>query len=178
MRGRLKWLAIALGVVAMVFAGNVQPTPAQANSSASTLVTNDIQPISMEPVWVPCALGGAGEMVELAGDQRVRVEAKSYRNGMYRTKVRVRYDVTGYGNVSYGLTGETYRARGEEMAIEQGFSPLPVTLTYLSQYRLNSRLSRTKLTAFTRNVQYIDLAGDVTVISSVYKLSCTSMLVR
>lgn len=178
MKGRVRWLAMALGVVALMLASTVQSTPAQAKNSSSTLVLNDIQPISAPPIHVSCALGGAGEDVQLMGEQRVRVEAKSYRNGMYRTKVRVRYDVTGYGDVSYPLMGATYRARGEESAIEQGFSPLPVTLTYFNQYRLESRMLRTKLTAYIRNVQYIDLAGDVTVLSDIYKLSCTSMLAK
>jgi hypothetical protein len=174
----MKWLAVVVGVVALALAGSVQPALVQAKSSASTFVMNDIQPISLPPVHVSCALGGAGEDVQLAGDQRVRVEAKSYRNGMYRTKVRIRYDVTGYGDVSYPLMGATYRARGDESTIEFGYAPLPVTLTYLNQYRLESRLLRTKLVAHVRNVQYIDLAGDVTVISDIYQLSCTSMLAK
>jgi len=167
-----------VGVVALALAANVQPTPPQAKSSSSTFVTNDIQEISAPPIRVPCALGGAGEDVQLSGNQRVRVEAKSFRNGTHSIKVRVRYDVTGYGDVSYPLMGATYRARGDESMMELGYSPLPVTLTYLSQYRLESRVLRTKLTAYVHNVQHIDLAGDVTVLSDIYKLTCTSMLAK
>ena len=77
MKGRMSWLVVALGVIALALAGNVQARPVQAKRSSSTFVTNDIQPISMPTVRVSCALGGAGEDVQLSGDQSVRVEAKA-----------------------------------------------------------------------------------------------------
>lgn len=174
MRGRGKWLMVLVALILFTLAGNAQAAPAERVSASKvhgqTFKVVDVQVVDDTPHEVPCALGGAGEFVQLNGNQIVKLKTTSYADGSYRLKLELRFDgVTGVGLTS----GEPYQARSSTKYIEQGFAPFPVDTFYRFKFDMSSLVSRTKLSVYERITQSIDADGNVTFSSTIEKTSCT-----
>jgi len=100
---RLLTFSIALGLVAVVGA---RPAPAQATTMTTSVRIPLPQPFQ---VFVPCAAGGAGELVDLSGTLHVLFHTTLDGNGGFHSKTHFQPQ----GVVGTGLTtGDTYQGTG------------------------------------------------------------------
>ena len=97
-------LAIAKGLILAV----ILAIPTSARAQAITNTVNVEEPIDL-PVFVPCANGGAGDIVILSGTIHIQAHVTvDARNGLHEHTVVNFNDVSGVGL----LTGRTYRGVG------------------------------------------------------------------
>jgi hypothetical protein len=100
------WLKFSLLVVVMVMVSLLGPTSALA--AADTFTVNQSFPLYMW-VYVPCAVGGTGETVEITGNMHYVYHITSNSQGGYQlTIVNNPQGISGFGLT----TGEKYQGTG------------------------------------------------------------------
>ena len=119
-------LAVALGL-----AGLARTTPVLAK--ATTFTDNVRVPINIS-VFVPCAAGGAGEIVDLSGPLHVLFHITVDNNGGVHIKTHAQpQGVRGVGQT----TGDQYQGTGvTQDHFNVGSDGLPVTFTFVNNFRI------------------------------------------
>src|ERR1044072_4341731 len=125
MRSRILGLTLAITLVALTLAG-----PAFAQAPAIT--TNDFVPFAQINL-VPCANGGAGELVLIQGTLHIQQHITINNN---RVTVKSHFQPQGAGGTGL-TTGDTYNATG----VTQEVDTLPLVggaaeFTFINNFRL------------------------------------------
>jgi hypothetical protein len=103
-------------------------------ASAIPTKTNEIVPIAFGP-FVPCANGGAGEVVWVSGNLHINDHVTINDN---RVHVLSHYNAQGIQGVGL-TTGDTYRDAGatkETFNFFVGVDDFPLTYTYVDNFRI------------------------------------------
>ncbi len=125
MRSRILGLTLAITLVALTLAG-----PAFAQALAIT--TNDFVPFA-QVNFVPCANGGAGELVLIQGTLHIQQHITINDN---RATIKSHFQPQGAGGTGL-TTGDTYNATG----VTQEVDTLPLTggaaeFTFVNNFRV------------------------------------------
>jgi hypothetical protein len=158
--GRIRKVGL-VGLFALLAALVAGAIPAQAQIQAirrgpgQTTEELSSEPLAAE-VFVPCALGGLGEVVQLSGTQRYRLRTTNYASGAFRVDLRAEYSgVVGVGMIS----GEPYRATSSTRLIQAGTLPYPLKIVSRSKLALRGLISRTKFRTYETSHVTIDTTG-------------------
>ena len=113
--------------------GPVDPTAsAVVRLGATTVTTNDQVPFNSS-VFVPCANGGAGEVVVLSGTLHLLSHQTVSNSGNFHVKFHAQpQGVSGVGLT----TGDQYRATGVTQEEFHSNGPLPITDTFINNFRI------------------------------------------
>src|ERR1044072_2021382 len=106
MRSRILGLTLAITLVALTLAG-----PAFAQALAIT--TNDFVPFA-QINFVPCANGGAGELVLIQGTLHIQQHITIHNN---RATIKVHFQPQGAGGTGL-TTGDSYNAVGVTQEVD------------------------------------------------------------
>ena len=106
--------------------------PAASFAQAITITTNDFVPFA-QVVFVPCANGGAGEVVLISGTLHIQQHITINDN---RANVKIHFQPQGAGGVGL-TTGDTYNAVG----VTQEQDSIPITngafeFTFINNFRI------------------------------------------
>jgi hypothetical protein len=127
--GRFAVVALLVGVVGFTFFTRV----GAVRASASTVTTNTSSPISFTE-FVPCAAGGAGELVDLSGELHDLFHVTLAADGSVHLHVTDNpQGVSGVGQT----TGATYHGTGVtrfDANLASGF--LPLNETFVNNFRI------------------------------------------
>ena len=105
--------------------------PKAAAFAATTTTTNEQIPTTLF-AFVPCANGGAGEVIEVSGDLHVLSHVTISNSGNFHAKVHFQpMGISGFGLT----TGDKYQATG---VTQETFNDnqLPFTDTYINNFRM------------------------------------------
>jgi len=108
--------------------------PTIASASAITTTTNLQIPLNLT-VLVPCANGGAGEMVDISGTLHVLLHFTMSNSGRVTLKEHFQpQGVSGTGQT----TGDTYRATGvtQQTMTFDGNDGAPFEFTFINNFRI------------------------------------------
>lgn len=101
-------------------------------SAASTVTTNEFVPFSLI-AFVPCANGGAGELVEVSGTLHILTHTTISNSGNVHGKVHFQpQGAKGVGQT----TGDTYNATGVTQEQFNINGPLPFTDTFINNFNI------------------------------------------
>lgn len=177
MIGRGKRLAGMLGLLAIALAMVLNAAPAMAHSSMPSekggvkTEQTAVENIGTVEVFVPCALGGVGEIVQLSGNQVYRQKATTYPSGAFKIDLRVKYDgVVGVGQTS----GEPYKVTSKTKILQSGVVPFPYTFTYKAKLKLKGAWSKTKFRTYESSETVVDANGISTTTSIGPLIDCRS----
>lgn len=127
------WQRLSLVVVPLLTALFSLVLATTAWASATTVTTNTTFPISLSGVFVPCAAGGAGELVDLSGNFHDLFHTTSDGSGGFHVEAQDNpQGVSGVGET----TENKYQETG---AIHFSFNVTAggtIVETYVSSYRL------------------------------------------
>jgi hypothetical protein len=147
-----RWLVIAVLSVAMVVLGLVLPMYTRAEKVENLSVTTDID------VFIPCAKGGAGELVTLSGYLHVLIQITENNGGGFHVKTHFQpQGISGVGTV----TGDKYQATGvtqDELNVAAG-----VEETFINNFRIIGQGPGNNLLIHETFHITINANGDVTV---------------
>lgn len=120
---RLVVLTMALSLVGVVFTA--------AAFAEATVVTTNVQIPYQVSVFVPCAVDGAGEIVDLSGTLHVVFDTTLNNSGGFHTKAHFQpQGVTGIGRTS----GDKYQATG---VTQQNFNGnVGTQFTFVNNFRI------------------------------------------
>jgi hypothetical protein len=153
-----KCLLIAVGAILTLTA---TPPPARAE-----VVTNVSVPFFF-PVIVPCANGGAGEVVLLTGDLHMLLRITADNNGGLHVKMHVQpQGVSGVGMT----TGAKYQATGvaqEEFNVKVGIED-----TFVNNFRIIGQGPGNNLLVHENAHFTINANGDVTASVDNFSIDC------
>lgn len=134
-------LALATGLTISSCAPGANPLEASSSEATNrpslaraTSITENVQiPLDLT-VFIPCALGGAGESVTLSGDLHVLLHLTENSTGGFHVKTHFQpQGVSGVGLTSGGI----YRATGvTQDQLKVGANDLPVVFTYVNNFRI------------------------------------------
>jgi hypothetical protein len=101
---------------------------------ASTLIINDQIPFA-QPVFVPCANNGAGEVVLISGTLHVLIHQTISDAG--HGQLKLHFQPQGASGVGL-TTGDTYRATGvtQQMETVDLTDGAPATFTFINNFRI------------------------------------------
>jgi hypothetical protein len=106
--------------------------PTAAVAAAETFTQNESIPIDLV-VFVSCANGGAGELVFMSGDLHILTHYTLSNSGNYHVKQHFQpQGISGYGEIS----GDKYQATGGTQEEYNENGPLPITDTYINNFRI------------------------------------------
>ena len=108
------------------------PAAAVAAAAAETFTQNESIPIDLV-VFVPCANGGAGELVFMSGDLHILTHYTLSSSGNYHVKQHFQpQGISGYGEI----TGDRYQATGETQEEFNANGPPPITDTFVNNFKI------------------------------------------
>lgn len=163
---------LAFAVVALA-ACDTAPTAPAANRyrlsfSAVTSNTNITVPIDLF-VFVPCANGGAGELIEVSGPLHVlsQLTISNSGNVLFTSHFQPQ-GVSGSGLV----TGDKYQATGITRSTQTFNTPFPITFTFVNNFYMigqgpNNNFKVHETFHFTINAN-----GDVTAFADNFSVTC------
>ncbi len=132
-------------------------------------LTNTVLPIAIS-AWIPCAAGGAGEWVTLAGNVHTVVSGQVNPNDVVILRTHVNpQQVTGVGT----STGTTYQGNGVtrfSITLDSNPEP-PVDYTYVNNFRVIGAGPDNNLSV--KHDIHITVNGDGTVAVSIEKIRIT-----
>jgi hypothetical protein len=100
--------------------------------SATTVTTNEQIDITLF-VFVPCAAGGAGEVIEVSGPLHILSHVTISNSGNFHFKIH--FQPQGISGVGL-TTGDKYQATGVTQEEFNSNAPLPITDTYVNNFRM------------------------------------------
>ena len=120
-------MAAPLLAVALLMPGLVRTAPAEA-----AIVTQEKVPVDIA-VFVPCANGGAGELVLLSGNLHIVITATDDgAGGLHLTTHFQPQGISGVGDV----TGDKYQATGVTRDNQNVKPPFPAEYTYVNNFKI------------------------------------------
>jgi len=165
-------LGIAVGVAACAESPTAPTSLRVIDQPPATAVTSSThltRPFSAT-LWIPCANGGAGEMVRLLGQLEIQIQTTEDDNGGLHMLTHVRPSgVVGFGAV----TGLVYRGVGgtfqHENEAPDGF---PATYTYGNIFRIIGQGPGNNLMLHVVVHQTVNANGETTADVDVSSQSC------
>jgi hypothetical protein len=126
--------------------------------AALATTTNEVIPIEVD-FFVPCANGGAGEVVTVTGSLHVLSHVTTSNTGI--TTLRTHRQPQGVSGVGE-ITGDTYRGAGvtQETTVSKG--PLPTSDTFIDNTWIIGQGSGNNLLMHTTLHQTVNANGEVT----------------
>lgn len=141
-------------------------TPAFA---ATTSTISVIDPLALT-VFVPCALGGAGENVDLTGWLHVVIHTSVSNSGILHAKTHFQpQNLSGTGQVS----GDGYRGVGvtqDNVSLHPG--GFPVSFTFVNNFRMIGQGKGNNYQVHENAHVTVNANGDVTVDHSNFRVTC------
>jgi hypothetical protein len=130
------FLAIALAALTGCSDGPTSPrarvnTDDRARLATDATTTSDVFPVTIQQ-FVPCANGGAGEVVEVSGNLHQVLTTVLTESG--RIVVRSHFQPQGLSGVGL-TTGDKYQATGVTQETASFSPPFPVTATFINNFR-------------------------------------------
>jgi hypothetical protein len=154
-------IATVLSAAAMALAG-----AAVADAEATAVTTNEQIPITLV-VFVPCANGGAGELVELTGTLHVLTHVTSDAQG----GLHVKQHFQPQGISGAGLTtGDKYQATG--VTQEEFNATVGITDTFINNFRIIGEGPGNNLLVHTTFHVTVNANGVVTTIVDNFSIEC------
>lgn len=142
-----------------------------ATPTRSSFTTVDRVDLIDRPVWIPCALNGAGELVLLSGTALNMFHVTEDRAG--GTTVRYQFnpqDVSGFGQTS----GDSYQGTGGSNGhTTWTISGVPFTDTFVDNFRVIGQGSGNNLLVQVRGQFHVNANGEVTVSDFRFSETCT-----
>ncbi|HEU4564074.1 MAG TPA: hypothetical protein VFS05_05485 [Gemmatimonadaceae bacterium] len=137
--------------------------------SASSSTSSEIIPIDLT-VFVPCAAGGAGELVALEGNLHVLLHTTTSSTG----NVSVKTHAQPQGISGTGLTtGVKYQATGvTQDHTTSGSGGLPFTFTYVNNFRIIGQGPGNNLLVHENVHVTVNANGDVTTEVDNFSIEC------
>ena len=136
-----------------------------AKLAAAASTTSEVVPVTIQ-AFVPCANGGAGEVVEVSGNlHQVFTFVTDATGGI---TVRSHFQPQGLSGVGL-TTGDKYQATGVTQFTDRLGTPLPVVSTFVNNFRFIGSGPDNNLLVHEEGHLTVDANGVVTV--SVDKLS-------
>ena len=170
-------MALMSGLLAVALAMVLNAGPAMAHSSMPSekggvkTEQTSVDAVSTADIFVPCALGGAGEFVQLSGNTITRQKSTAYPNGAFKLDIRVKYD----GVVGVGLTsGEPYKVTSKMKILQSGIVPFPYTYSYKTKLKLKGLWSKTKFRTYDSAETVVDANGISTTTTLGSLIDCRS----
>jgi hypothetical protein len=154
-------IATVLTAAAMALAG-----AAVADAEATAVTTNEQIPITLV-VFVPCANGGAGELVELTGTLHVLTHVTSDAQG----GLHVKQHFQPQGISGTGLTtGDKYQATG--VTQEEFNATVGITDTFINNFRIIGEGPGNNFLVHTTFHVTVNANGVVTTIVDNFSIEC------
>ena len=128
---------VKIHVVTAIWAMSLLLFPTAASARAISTTSNLQLPVSLT-VPVPCANGGAGELVDISGTLHVLLSFTLSDSGRVTMKEHFQpQDVSGIGQT----TGDTYRANGvtQQTTTLDGVDGAPFEFTFVNNFRIIGR---------------------------------------
>ena len=139
-----------------------------ALAKAETVTTNVKYPVEWHE-WVPCAMGGAGEMIVLNGVMHEVYHVTIDGNGGFHAKVHSQPQrLSGTGLTS----GDKYQATGVTQYQENFNGKVGETYTYVNNYRMIGQGPGNNLLIHYNVHITVNANGDVTAVVDNYKWEC------
>ena len=141
---------------------------AAVSAQAVAITTNDFVPFA-QPVLVPCANGGAGEVVLISGTLHIQNHITINDN---RASIKVHFQPQGAGGVGL-TTGDKYNATG----VTQEHDSLPLTngaaeFTFINNFRIIGQGPDNNLQVHQTVHVTVNANGDVTTIVDNSTVDC------
>jgi len=128
---------VQMHAVTAIWALSMLLLPPAASASAITTTTNLQVPLNLT-VLVPCANGGAGEMVDISGTLHVLLHFTMSNSG--RITLKEHFQPQGASGIGQ-TTGDTYRATGvtqQTMTFDDN-DGFPLEVTFVNNFRIIGR---------------------------------------
>lgn len=109
-----------------------EPLLGVSTTSATTTTTNLQIPITLF-VFVPCANGGAGEVIQVQGDLHLLSHTTISNSGNFHVKLH--FQPMGISGVGLS-TGDKYQATGVTQLAFNSNGPFPITYTSINNFRM------------------------------------------
>jgi len=158
---------------AALAACDASPTAPVANRerlslSAVTSQTNAVIPIDLF-VFVPCANGGAGEVIEVSGPLHVLFQVTISNTGNVLLYAHFQpQDVSGTGFV----TGDKYQATGTTQSTNTLSTPFPITFTYVNNFYMIGQGPGNNVKVHETYHYTIDANGELTAFVDNFSVTC------
>jgi len=130
-----------------------------ARLAADATTTSEILPITLQ-AFVPCANGGAGEVVEVTGNLHQVLTTVITESG--RIVLRSHFQPQGLSGVGQ-TTGDTYQATGVTQETVSFSPPFPVSATFINNFRFIGAGRDNNLLVHEEAHVTIDASGNVRV---------------
>lgn len=143
-------------------------TPFRSPLPPATTMTISVKEPSVIPVFIPCALGGQGEVVELTGTLHMVMHFTVDPNGGYHYDLSFQpQGMSGVGETS----GDKYQATGITRD-SANFSTLPYNSTYVNNFRIIGQGTGNNFIVH-ENVHFtINANGELTAYADNFSASC------
>jgi hypothetical protein len=145
-----------------------QRVNAVGSQSATTTTTNMQIPITLI-VFVPCANDGAGELIEVSGDLHALFHTTISSSGNFSTKFH--FQPQGISGVGL-TTGDKYQATGVTQDEFHSNAPLPITETYVNNFRMIGQGPGNNFAVHENFHITINANGEVTAIHDNFRVTC------
>jgi hypothetical protein len=144
------------------------PLSAVSASSATTTNSNVSVPTTLF-VFVPCANGGVGELIQIDGDLHILFHTTISSSGNLHSK----FHFQPMGISGQGLTtGDKYQATGVTQDEFSSEGPFPVTETYVNNFRMIGQGPGNNFSVHEDTHITFNANGQVTVVADNFKTDC------
>jgi hypothetical protein len=147
---------------------DLSPLSAVSGGSATTTNSNVQVPITLV-VFVPCANGGVGELIQVEGDLHVLFETTISSSGNLHSK----FHFQPMGISGQGLTtGDKYQATGVTQGEFNSEGPFPVTETSVNNFRMIGQGPGNNFLVHENTHITLNANGQVTVVADNFTIDC------
>jgi hypothetical protein len=146
----------------------LSPLSAVSGSSATTTNSNVQVPTTLF-VFVPCANGGVGELIQIEGDLHILFHTTISSSGNLHSK----FHFQPMGISGQGLTtGDKYQATGVTQDEFSSEGPFPITETYVNNFRMIGQGPGNNFFVHENTHITFNANGQVTVVADNFKTGC------
>jgi len=162
-------LAIAIAIAALTAGLFASGRASTSFAAATTTISNTQIPFALGVV-VPCANGGAGELVLLTGTLHVVIETTVDNQGGVHTQIHFQpQDVSGVGTI----TGDAYRAVGVTRSDINATSGGAFETDFVNNFRIIGQGPGNNLQVHQVTHVTIDANGNVTAVVTNSTVTCS-----
>lgn len=168
MMKKILTLVFAAAALALVLGFATLPGSAPVQAKATTVTTNETVPLDMV-VFVPCADGGAGELVQLGGVLHILTHiTDDGRGGFLFSQSAHPQGATGTGLT----TGDQYHATGITRSSFHIIDPFPWENTFVNNFRIIGEGPGNNLLVHETFHVTVNANGEVTSDVSIESIDC------
>ena len=141
---------------------------ATVQPAAAEMLQNDKSDITWT-LWVPCANGGAGEMVVLEGVMHTKFSVTNDGNGGFHVRTSSQpQKLQGVGQI----TGDKYNGNGITQTNDNVRGPFPSTYTYVNNYNFIGQGKGNNFQVHETVHVTINANGEITADTNNYRSTC------